>query len=61
MDKNSVTPGSKVKPGSKTDWKKVIGQTEGEVVRNSQSDSDSPILKDKKYYKPGKTDQKSST
>lgn len=55
MKKNSVEPESKIKPVGKTDWGRVIEQTNSEIVRNANLDSDSSILNDKKYYKPEKS------
>ena len=52
MKKNSIEPGFKVKPTSKTNWEKVINQTNSEVLRNAHADAESPILNNKKYYKP---------
>jgi hypothetical protein len=54
MIKNSIELGSKIKPASKTDWKKVINQTDSEIMRIANLDAESPILNDKKYYKPEK-------
>ena len=54
MKKNRVTSDSKIKPGSKTDWKRVISQTNSEVIHNAKSDPESPVLNKKKYYKPEK-------
>jgi hypothetical protein len=54
MKINNIESGSKVKPASKTDWKKVINQTDSDVLRNANSDPESPILNNKKYYKPEK-------
>ena len=34
----------------KTDWKKVISQSDTQIIQNSKSDPDSPILANKKYY-----------
>lgn len=39
----------------KTDWKKVISQSDAQIIQNAKSDPDSPILVNKKYYKPEKT------
>lgn len=55
MKKNSIELGSKVKPASKTDWNKLINQKNSEVLRNANSDPESPILSNKKYYKPEKS------
>jgi hypothetical protein len=38
----------------KTDWKKVVAQSDSQVSKNAQSDPDSPMLTNKKYYKPEK-------
>jgi hypothetical protein len=54
MKKNSIDPSDKLKPVSKTDWNKVINQTDIEILRNANSDPESPILNHKKYYKPEK-------
>ena len=54
MKKNSIELGSKVKPASKTDWNKVINQTDSEIIRNANSDPESKILNNSKYYKPEK-------
>lgn len=54
MEKNSIELGNKVKPASKTNWDKVINQTNSEVLRNANADPESPILINKKYYKPEK-------
>jgi len=43
----------------KTDWKKIIIQSDSEINRNVATDPDSPILKNKKYYKPAKNQQSS--
>jgi hypothetical protein len=58
MKKNSIESGSKVRIDSKTDWKKVISQTDSEVLRNANADPESPILNNKKYYKPEKEKNK---
>lgn len=58
MKKNSIELNSKVKLGSKTDWKKVINQTDSEILRNANLDPESPILNNKKYYKPEKEKNK---
>ena len=55
MKKNSIEIANKIKPSSKTDWKKVINQTDSEILHNANSDPDSPILNNKKYYKPEKS------
>lgn len=55
MKKNSIELGSKVKPASRTNWDKVISQTNSEVLRNANADPESPILNNKKYYKPEKS------
>lgn len=57
MKNNSVTPGSKVKPASKTDWKRVISQTDSEVERNALLDKDAPVLNNAKYHKVEKTEK----
>lgn len=57
MKNNSVTPGSKVKPASQTDWKRVISQTDSEVERNAMLDKDAPVLDNAKYHKPGQLDK----
>lgn len=50
---------SKVKKQpSKTNWNKVISQTDAEIQRNVKDDPDSPVLNNNKYYKPGKTNTK---
>jgi hypothetical protein len=54
MKNESITLASKIKPASKTDWKRVISQTDNEIIRNAKSDPDSPVLNNKKYYKPEK-------
>ena len=38
----------------KTEWKKVISQTDSQINKNASTDPDCPVLKDKKYYKPEK-------
>ena len=38
----------------KTDWKKFISQSDAQITQNAKSDPDSPILVNKKYYKPEK-------
>jgi len=38
----------------KTDWKKVISQSDAQITQSAKSDDDSPILTNKKYYKPEK-------
>ena len=38
----------------KTDWKKVISQSDSEINRNIAADPNSPVLKNKKHYKPAK-------
>ena len=45
-------------PPSKTNWNKVISQTDSEIYRNIKNDSDSDLLNNKKYYKPEKTEKK---
>lgn len=55
MKKNSIDPGDKVKPASKTDWNKVISQTNSDILRNAKSDPESAILNKAKYYKPEKS------
>jgi hypothetical protein len=52
MKKNSIELGNKIKPASKTNWDKVINQTNSEVLRNANADPESPILSNRKYYKP---------
>lgn len=54
MKKNNIGLGDKAKPASKTDWDKVIRQTNSETLRSASSDPESPILSNKKYYKPEK-------
>jgi hypothetical protein len=44
---------NKVHP-DKTDWKKVIAQSDEQIAQNAKSDPDSPILTNKKYHKPEK-------
>lgn len=55
MRKNSIESGSKVKPAGKTNWDRVINQTNSEVLRNANTDPESPVLNNKKYYKPEKS------
>ena len=55
MKKNSIELGNKVKPASKTNWNKVISQTDSEILRNANADPESPILNNKKYHKPEKS------
>ncbi len=43
---------------SKTNWNKVINQTDSEIIRNIKNDPDSSRLQNKKYYKPEKTSDK---
>jgi hypothetical protein len=57
MKKNSIDSGGAVKSATKTDWNKVINQTNSEVLRNASSDSECPILNNKKYYKPEKSEK----
>lgn len=38
----------------KTDWKRVMSQTESDIRKNIENDPDCPELKNKKYTKPGK-------
>ena len=45
-------------PPGKTNWNKVISQTDSEIYRNIKNDSDSRILINNKYYKPDKTEKK---
>ncbi len=40
------------KTQSKTNWNKVISQTDSEIHRNIKNDPDSELLNNKKYYKP---------
>ena len=56
MKNRKVTDENKIKHGDRTDWERVIGQSEVQVERNSTTDPDSPVLQNKKYYKPGKND-----
>ncbi len=55
MKRNSIELGNIVKPASKTNWELVINQTNSEVLRNAKTDPESPILSNKKYYKPEKS------
>jgi len=41
-----------IKSPDKTDWNKIISQSETETEQKSTSDPDSPVLENKKYYKP---------
>jgi hypothetical protein len=50
--KNSTISRSKIKPESKTDWKRVVGKIDSEVIRDAKSDPECGILSNKKYYKP---------
>ena len=38
----------------KTKWNKVLSQSEAQVEKISRSDVDSPVLENRRYYKPGK-------
>ena len=42
----------------KTNWNKVINQTDSEILRNIKKDSESEVLNNKKYYKPEKSSNK---
>ena len=57
MKKSDIANSTKLRQTSKTDWKRVVSQKDAEIVRNANSDSDSPILSNKKYYKPAKSEQ----
>lgn len=51
--KNKITiTGSIKKEPSKTNWDRVISQTDNEILRNIKTDPDSALLNNKKYYKP---------
>lgn len=54
MKENNIDLGGKTKVPSKTNWEKVINQTDSEILRNAKTDPESPILNNKKYYKPEK-------
>ena len=54
MTNRKVTDENKIKHGERTDWNRVIGQSDTQVERKSKEDPDSPVLENKKYYKPGK-------
>ncbi len=43
-----------IMPPGKTNWNKVITQTDSEIYLNIKNDPDSGLLKNKKYYKPEK-------
>lgn len=58
MKRNSIDLDSKVKSAGKTNWEKIIKQTNNEVLRNANADPESPILNNKKYYKPEKLEVK---
>ena len=45
-------PKSIKKETGKTNWNKVITQTDSEILRNIKNDPDSATLTNKKYYKP---------
>ena len=60
MTSNKVSDKNKIKQGDRTDWEKVINQSDDQIERNSTTDPDSPELKNKKYYKPGKNASESS-
>jgi len=47
----------KKQPG-KTNWNKIINQTDSEILRNVKEDPDSALLNNKKYYKPEKNGEK---
>lgn len=47
----------KKQPG-KTNWNKIINQTDSEILRNIINDPESAILNNKKYYKPEKSSNK---
>jgi len=44
----------KLKNVDRTDWNRVIAQSESTIEARSKSDKDSPVLKNKKYTKPAK-------
>ena len=58
MSNNKVSNENKLKYGDRTDWKKVVNQSDSQIEHNSTTDPDSPVLKNKKYYKPGKNTNK---
>lgn len=58
MPNNEISSENKMKHGDRTDWKRVIHQSDAQIERNSTNDPDSPVLKNKKYYKPGKNAKK---
>ena len=58
MKKSEVSDDTKLKYGDRTDWRRVINQSDAQVERNSTTDPDSPVLKNKKYYKPGESANK---
>lgn len=47
MKKNNNEVSNKVKTSGKTKWDKVISQTNSDVLRNANTDPDSPILNNK--------------
>ena len=54
MPNSDVSDENKVQHGDRTDWKKVIHQSDSQIEQKASTDPDSPVLKNKKYYKPGK-------
>ena len=58
MSTRKVSDKNKYKYGDKTDWNKVLNQTDAQIEEKSSSDKDSPVLKNKRYTKPGKPGNK---
>lgn len=52
MTKSNIDPSKKAL--DKTDWKKVIGESQEKTERESISDKDNPILVNKKFKKSTK-------
>ena len=54
MKNTKVVNSNEKKHTDKTDWNKVVSQSDTQVNQNAKFDPNSPILKNKKYYKPEK-------
>lgn len=50
----TVSDKNKNKYGDKTNWNSLLNQTDAQIEEKSSTDKDSPVLKGKKYIKPGK-------